>query len=293
LNAVYIARPGDTFGKVSQIIFGSKDKVSHLRRSNSWISNLKPGNKVYYNSPKRPDDNSRVLTYFEEEGMAPEVYVAQEGDNIRSVSKKLLGYDNAWQEIWSTNSVVSRGDLQPGTELRFWKTAPTITDSTPVNVASNSTLPAQTNVVIDQQASAPPPPQEITPTENAPPAEMPPAQDMAAVQPPPVQDSVQELPPPPPEMAAAPPEVPPAQEMPPPPPPPVADNQPPPPPADTAVATASTEEDGSSGGLFNSDTMLLGGAGAVALGLVGLIIARKRRQQKDLAAFNNNAQVGT
>jgi hypothetical protein len=285
LNAVYIARPGDTFTKISKRIYGSKDQASSLRKSNSWISSLKPGNKVYYNSPKRPDDNSKVLTFFEDEGIAPEIYVAKEGDNIRSVSKELLGYSNAWQEVWSTNAVVSRGDLQPGTELRYWKSMPAAIElPAATNVAANAPAEMPAQPFVPQQAevpvdSAPPPPPVA---ESTPPAEMPPpAQDMAAAQPPP----------PPPDMAIAPP-----QELPPPPPPPVAEVSPPPPPppVETPVAAASVEDDsGAAEGGITSDTMVLGGAGALALILVGLIIARKRKQQKELAAFSSNAQVGT
>lgn len=120
-NTVYIARPGDDLNSISQKIFGS-DNTAHLLQANPNLSRgVKVGDKVYYNSPKRPQDSSRMLTYYEDNGVPAQSYVAQSGDNIRSISKNLLGNQASWKEVWATNMAVeSKDELAAGTELRYW-----------------------------------------------------------------------------------------------------------------------------------------------------------------------------
>jgi LPXTG-motif cell wall-anchored protein len=121
-NTVYIARPGDTLSKISQMIYGA-DKTAELKKGNKTLKNrsVRAGDKVYYNSPQRPDDAAKMITFYEDTGVNPELYVSKAGDNIVKVSKKLLGYSNAWKEVWATNSVESKDSLPEGTELRYWK----------------------------------------------------------------------------------------------------------------------------------------------------------------------------
>ncbi len=272
LNAVYVARPGDNYRKISTMIYGDASRHKDLRAANPSIGTLKPGNKVYYNSPQRPSDTTAMKTYYEDMGLQPEVYVAKEGDNIRKVSKQLLGYDNAWQEVWSTNPAVeSKQELMAGTELRYWKAAPAAGAPAPV-----------TNVAANDMAAPSAPPID----------DMPPPPDMAANMPPPPPSdmdtnagagsvAMNDLPPPPAEMA---PPRPPPVEMAPPPPPPMAQAPPPP------VAKAPTMgEDGMS----NDDMMMgLAGIGIVAAGIAAIMVIRKRRQQKEMQAAFGDTQIG-
>ncbi len=250
LNAVYVARPKDTYKSISTMIYGTADRASELKKVNPSISKPKPGNKVYYNSPVRPTDDTKMATYYEDVGLPPEIYVAKEGDNIRSISKDLLGYDKAWQEVWATNAVESKGNLPAGTELRYWKAAPSAPPAMPTaDMAMNS-----------------PPPMDSMP----PPAD---------------------LPPPPSDMAAAPPPpMPQANELPPPPPPPPAEAvNPPPPPEPKAIAEISPD-----GEEMDKDVVMsFAGAGVVVLGLAAIMVARKRRQQRDMSNTFNDTQVGT
>jgi hypothetical protein len=124
LNAVYLARPGDSFSSISKNVYGSDVKVKELKKVNPYFSKVRPGDKVYYNSPVRPTDDTKLITFYEDSGMIPETYVAKDGDDLKKVSKDLLGYDNAWKEIWTTNSVDSKTTLAAGTELRYWKSVP-------------------------------------------------------------------------------------------------------------------------------------------------------------------------
>lgn len=271
LNAVYISRPGDSFRSISSLVYGTDSREADLKAANAWVTTLRPGTKIYYNSPVRPTDEQQMLTYYEDQGIAPEVYQAQAGENIRTVSKNLLGYDRAWMEVWSTNNVESKGDLTEPASLRYWKGVPA--GSVPAPTLASNNLPPKTEDFPPPQAaiSEPPPPMDFPPLED-PMSDFPPpdAGGMGSV-------AANDFPPPP--------------DIPPPPPmdlpPPPAINPPPPP----SVAKKADSDD--SAGAMDQDLVMIGGAGLVLLMLVGLIVARKRRQQKELASAFNDTQVGT
>lgn len=280
INTVYFARPGDSLESISQNIYG-ENKLAELKKANpSYKSrDVKPGDKVYYSSPKRATDNEKLLTYFEDNGIAAKTYTTVEGDNIRKLSKKLLGYPEAWKEVWASNSVESKSVVDAGVEIKYW-------DQTPM--AGAATAKVGTDVATNMQPPAEMQPPPMPPTQAAPPppveatAPPPPPIEAAAPPPPPPQ---QELPPPPPPVEAA---------APPPPPPPPMDNQPPKPP----VAAAKTQETGATQeGLIpgvDADTTTIGIAAIVgALALVSLMIMRKKKRQRELEQAINETQVGT
>ncbi|AHI04563.1 hypothetical protein BDW_00265 [Bdellovibrio bacteriovorus W] len=281
-NTVYFARPGDTLAGISEKIYGS-DRTSELKRGNPTYASreVRPGDKVYYNSPNRPDDNAKVLTYFEDNGMTPEVYVAQSGDNIRTLSKDLLGYDGAWKEVWSSNTVDSKGALQAGTELRYWRSAGGAA------MAQNNQQQAPTEDYSQRQevvGSIPPPPAQDAYQDQY----MNQGEDYS-------QQAQGDIPPPPmPEMDhgdMAPPPPPPSDyaydnNMAPPPPPPVESINPPAPPQQHLAEDTT--------GVDNDSTMVLGIVGIAAAGLAALVVIRKKRRQRELEQqAMDNTHVGT
>lgn len=281
VNGVYFARPGDTLASVSQTLYGA-DETAMLQRINPTYKSRepRPGDKIYYSSPKRPEDNQNLLTYYEDIGQQPEMYFAKDGDNIRSVARELLGYDGAWKEVWASNSVESKGEIEEGTQLRFWRTA---ASSQPM--ANAEAPPAQ-----DMMAQPPP---------EMPPAEMaPPPQDMAA-QPPPEMPSttdtaMNELPPPPP-MPEAPaiPEPPPQAMSDIPPPPPIEALPPPPPPPPPPQATTRRNAEEEEMGGMDQDTMItLGMVAIAAAGVAALLVVRRRRKGME-QQIGETTQVGT
>lgn len=187
VNAVYVARDGDTWAAVSQKVYGG-DRVKELKKINSSFKKreLKVGDKVYYNSPLRPTDDVKMLTFYEDAGVPSSTYTAKSGDDLKAVGKTLLGHDRSWIELWTTNLTLdSKGELAEATEIRYWP-------------ASDVAMPTQT--MAQAPAELPPPEQ---PMEQAPPQ-----QDMAQT----------DLPPPP--TPAEEPQAAGTVEPPPPPPPP-------------------------------------------------------------------------
>jgi hypothetical protein len=292
LNSVYIARQGDSYKSIAKMIYGDEGKQKELKKANPSIKKARPGDKIYYNSPVRSTDDSKVLTYYEDNGMVPEIYVAKDGDDLKKVSKDLLGYKNAWKEIWVTNAALESKDKLPaGTELRYWKAAPA--------------LPPQgaPQAMGEVAHNNPPPPAEMPPPAmNNPP---PPQPQMNAAPPPPQMPPPQAQMNPPQPPPGAPPQMPPpdannpamnANPPPPPdlPPPPPAEAVNPPPPPAPPVAKKTIKPEGAPAEGMDQDLMMsLAGAGIVAAGLAALVIVRKRRQQKEMSSAFNDTQVGT
>lgn len=151
VNTVYLGRSGDTLDSIATKIGTTKGEL--LTTNPNLSRGVKVGDKVYYNSPKRPQDSEKMLTYYEDNGLAPQSYVAQAGDNIRTVSKSLLGDSGSWKEVWATNlSVESKGELPAGTELKYW---PEGAAQAPAVAATTTPEPAQETPQMPEPAPAP------------------------------------------------------------------------------------------------------------------------------------------
>lgn len=259
LNTVYLARPGDTWKSVSQKIYGNPDKAKALAKANPFLKkNLKVGDKVYYNSPKRPEDHERMLTYYEDMGLEPQIYVAKSGDNLREVGKTLLGDKNSWKELWATNlEVDSKTDLPEGTQLRYWGD----TAQAPAVAAA----PAH-----EEGLDAPPPP---------PPSATPPMPPHLAQNPTPPMPPANEPPGPPPPSAAGTVEPPP----PPPPPPPSALPVEPPAPMKAKPKVSAPADD--------SETMALAAGAVLLLAAAGLFIVIRKKKARRQIDFNTSTQT--
>jgi len=279
VNAVYIVRDGDTAESISQKVFASKDHVKELCKINAYNCQrgLKVGDKMYYNSPQRPNDDTVVKTFYEDAGVQPQIYSAKQGDNIRKVGKDLLGHDRSWMEIWATNEVESKGDLDEGTQLKYWPSsevaAPALaaTDAAPADAGAP---PAPTDAAppMDQAANAPPP-DAGQPMDAAPPAE-----DLAMNNPPPAHDPAMgnpdQLPPAPDANAAA------SIEPPPPPPPP-------PPPSDSGQQAGSDMAAADP----NQQNFMLGVGAVLLLAAAALFISIRKKRARRQIDFNTTTQT--
>ena len=293
INTVYVARPGEKLEEISQKIFGA-DKTKDLKaiKENSYLKWRAPkgGDKIYYVSQNRPDDSSKTLLYYEDMGMVPETYVAKKGDNLKKVSKELLGYDGAWKEVWTSNAVESKVSLKEGEMIRYWKTGGEVMAMTPPSPPPGDASAPPAGATVMDSSQAPQPTATTTP----------PVGDTASLPPPPA-DSGASLPPPP--DASAPPAdpmaaattdnavpPPPTEDAPPPPPPPVEET------TDVAAAgggekkdldEAAAEED--EGGALNNDAMMSMAALGVLVALLAFVIIRKKKQKSQMNNLEMNA----
>lgn len=126
VNAVYIARPGDSLLSISEKIYGS-NQVSQLKQINSHLQSrpVTVGDKIYYNSPSRSTDSSQLLFYYQDMKIPSTSYQLSAGDNIRQVAYKLLGHPKSWKEIWATNPhLVSKGEITENLDIIYWPAVP-------------------------------------------------------------------------------------------------------------------------------------------------------------------------
>lgn len=277
MNRVYLARPGDTRQSVAEKVYGDKSRSKDLLKWNSYLSRgMKTGDKVYYQSATNPTDTN-MLTYYEDANIPPQNYVSREGDNIREVSKTLLGDSESWKEVWATNAdVESKGDIPAGINIRYWPdgaapAAPTLAENTPpptdplAQPDQQQPPPdlAQQQPVVDPLA--PPVDPTLNPVAAVPTAT--PASEPTT----PIAGTTE--PPPPPPPAAEPPA--------PPPPVPVAQQQPPP--VDDMSAQSSTEE---------ADNMMMMGLAGIVLLAAGSVFMLMRRNRARKVDLTQTTQVG-
>lgn len=121
MNAVYIVRPDDSMASISQKIY-SGDRVDEINSDNPHLAKgIDPGDKIYYNSPNRPNDRSSLKFYYDDIGLRPQTYRTVANDNIRRLGVKLLGFGDGWKEIWATNpNIDSKTILPSGMEIQYW-----------------------------------------------------------------------------------------------------------------------------------------------------------------------------
>jgi hypothetical protein len=121
INAVYIARPGDDMGVISDKIYRD-DRTKELLSDNPHLNKgIDPGDKVYYNSPNRPDDRSALKIYYSDIGLPPQYYTTEKDDNMRRLGSKLLGFADGWKEVWAINPQVDSKTILPaGLQLKYW-----------------------------------------------------------------------------------------------------------------------------------------------------------------------------
>ncbi len=152
INRLYVVRPGDNMDSIAQKIYGDSSKAKDLYAYNSHFTGktLNVGDKIYYESPNNPNDQS-MTTYYEDNNIPASYYTSKSGDNIRKVSKKLLGHDRSWMEIYATNdSVESKGKIPSGLRLRYWPSGATAT------MAMNDPEP-EAEPAMEEPVATPPP----------------------------------------------------------------------------------------------------------------------------------------
>ena len=139
VNAVYIARPNENLTSISQKIYG-RNAVDQLLEINTHLRNrsVVVGDKIYYNSPNRPNDTSRLLFYYQDNNITPSYYNLSTGDNIREIASQILGHPKSWKEIWATNpSLESKTTAEKSLSIVYWPQS--ATTPPPIEPTSNIT----------------------------------------------------------------------------------------------------------------------------------------------------------
>ncbi len=130
VNTVYIVRPADNLSQISMMLF-SENKIEELKDFNPFLKRRDPkvGDKIYYSSPNRPSDKNNFYHYYEDNNKIAQTYDLSTGNNIRTVSERLLGHKNSWKEIWATNpQIESKGAISDPVTIQYW-----IADTAPIN----------------------------------------------------------------------------------------------------------------------------------------------------------------
>ena len=162
MNSVYLVRPNEDLAIISQKIY-NEDKTSQLFTDNPHLAKgIETGDKVYYISPNRPEDKRVILTYFEDNKMAPQYYVTRKGDDIKKIGREVLGHEDGWKEIWATNDTLqTQAQLPSGLKIRYWSgTEPKAIDPASTTLASSGTETTGAGIVNDKD-SAPPQPETL------------------------------------------------------------------------------------------------------------------------------------
>lgn len=275
LNRLYIVRKGDSFSSISKKVYGNPNRNEDLISWNPHFvgKKLRVGDKVYYASSNDPRDD-RMMLYYEEKNIPAQYYTTQGQENIRALSKDLLGHDRSWMEVWATNDVESKGRLPAGTRLRYWsEDARPMTVARAKNIKPKKAMPAPAPM---PEPEPEPMPMEPEPVAKAEPMPADPANDMAKEEQAQVPETNEVVaaqgrmgrptaPPPPPSERVAPPPPPPRVLQPP---------KPPRPPRAMAMP-----EPPSVGGANDSMTLGLLGALIGVAALILLIFIRRSRKK--------------
>lgn len=285
LNRVYLARAGETRPEIAQKIYGDKSRSKDLLKWNGFLSRgVKVGDKIYYSSPTNPTDTN-MMTYYEDVGIPAQNYVSRDGDNIREVSKTLLGDKDSWKEVWATNpDIESKGDIAAGLNVRYWSSDAAAAPHAPVLAQNPADVAPPADVGYDPLAQNPTPTPAMADPLNAPPADVlapnDPVAQMGQMQDPTTHDPMAQ---PTGTPASVPPavgttEVPPAPPM----------DPPPAAPAEPKVAAheqphGSTEE---------ADNMMMMGLAGIILLAAGAVFVLMRRNRSRKVDLTQTTQVG-
>ncbi|MEZ4751075.1 MAG: LysM domain-containing protein [Bdellovibrionota bacterium] len=113
LNRYYFVRNGDTPEAVSEMIYGSQDRVADLLASAGGAPSWEPGTAVFYTSTEQPTD-SKMRSFYYERTVKPETYTIKRGDSLAQIAKEAYGDSRSWKEIAVVNQMGDPTDLEEG-----------------------------------------------------------------------------------------------------------------------------------------------------------------------------------
>lgn len=118
-NRYYVARTGDSAEYVSVLIYKTSDYAAKLLAWNGPSSTWTPGKVLYYVSPEKPED-TKVVSFYEERGLAYDSMTVQPGDTLAGLAEKHLGNSLSSKEIALVNGLKEEEPLKPGQVLKIY-----------------------------------------------------------------------------------------------------------------------------------------------------------------------------
>lgn len=117
LNRFYFVREGDSPESVSNLVYGTPDHASDLRKWNGrgWTA----GKIVYYASPVDPSEK-KMRSFYQEKSVQPEEYTVERGDWLSKIAKKNLGSARSWKEIAVVNGMATPDSIEVGQKLAIY-----------------------------------------------------------------------------------------------------------------------------------------------------------------------------
>lgn len=111
LNAYYfVTSESDTWQKLALKFYNRAEHVELLKTWNR-TTKLEVGSVIYYNSPFRPQDREKILSFAEDFGQPLKQQRVMAGDSLSKIAGALWGNVHAWPAIAAINPQIAHPDL--------------------------------------------------------------------------------------------------------------------------------------------------------------------------------------
>lgn len=110
LNAYYFVTGDESWGTLSQKFYGREDRAELLAQWNRGAS-VAVGTVIYYNSPFRPQDREKMLSFGEDFGQPFERRTIASGDSLSKIAGQMWGNVHAWPAIAAVNPQLAHPDV--------------------------------------------------------------------------------------------------------------------------------------------------------------------------------------
>ena len=114
----YIVQPGDTLGRISQILYGTSKRWQNLAQVNKLGNStaIYPGDVLQYS----PDEHSASFE-AQWEGLPRKTLTVKQHDTLSNIAAQVMGHKHFWKLLWRWNaSVVSDPHrIAPGQSISY------------------------------------------------------------------------------------------------------------------------------------------------------------------------------
>ena len=114
----YVVQPGDTLGKIANVVYGNSNRWRELADENG-ISNPRrifPVEVIRFSLDSRGQGFNDAYTALE-----PEVIMVQAGDTLSVIAERLFGRADYWKPIWHLNKaeIPDPNNITPGQVVKY------------------------------------------------------------------------------------------------------------------------------------------------------------------------------